>query len=158
MMAATACDAAMALPPQLNPVSSQEGVVRLRHTFSLGIADRLKSTGSGSDGDPVRLNLFSPDSVRKRFSMGKRSSNSALKSSSTSLNSMPSPVESDLPSDRLESPAILVSSPGGSSTNEEFEFALQTMAAVRCQSVQEDTNSLHSGQSDDGINKTNATK
>lgn len=135
---------------QQHPVSPPDGVVvRLRHTFSLGLADRLKSVGS----PPDELSMFkllpspyTPDVGRKRFSISsaKRSSISTMKLSSSSLNS---PTESLSAAVESESPAIFVMTPSdGPQQQNPFDYGVLSPVDARCRSLQDDANSLHSGQ------------
>ena len=131
---------------QQHPVSPPDGVVvRLRHTLSLGLADRLtlKSVSSPTDESNLFKLLpcpYTPESVRKRFSIGNKKSNSMLKLASSS--SLSSPTESYNP---VESPTCVTSS--GGPQKEQFDFAVKPPDA-RCSSHQDDANSLHSGQNE----------
>ncbi|XP_046655866.1 ras GTPase-activating protein raskol-like isoform X4 [Daphnia pulicaria] len=136
--------------------------VRLRHTFSLGLSDRGKlrsSNGSGGGGSPTSSGVdesspakmsshpFSPESVRKRFSIGSNGSGSGSKRSSSTLR-LDSPTEDQQqqPPQLLESPAINVVSPSGRISKELFPCQVHDLDA-RCRALQEDTDSLQSDTS-----------
>jgi hypothetical protein len=92
---------------------------------------------------------FSPESVRKRFSIGSNGSGSGSKRSSSTLR-LDSPTEGhedqqQQPPQLLESPAINVVSPSGRISKELFPCQVHDLDA-RCRALQEDTDSLQSGQ------------
>lgn len=136
--------------------------VRLRHTFSLGLSDRGKlrsSNGSGGGGSPTSSGVdesspakmsshpFSPESVRKRFSIGSNGSGGSGSKRSSSTLRLDSPTEDQQqqPPQLLESPAINVVSPSGRISKELFPCQVHDLDA-RCRALQEDTDSLQSGQ------------
>ena len=119
-------------------------VVRLKHTFSIGFGDRQRASYSPTSTSdetafkfPPVMKAFSPESGRKRFSL---SSNSKRSISNKSTSSLSSPNE--------ESPLVLLATPSGQSTQHLFDDDADGSVAsdARCRALQEDTNSLQSGQ------------
>jgi hypothetical protein len=140
--------------------------VRLRHTFSLGLSDRVKlrssngsptSSSSTTTADELAAKFsssshpFSPESVRKRFSIGSSGSGSSSKRSSSTLK-LDSPSESHEEHQQqrrltIESPAINVTTPSGEIRKELFPYPDRVPHSdARCRPFQEDTDSLQSGQ------------
>lgn len=125
--------------------SPERAVVRLRHTFSLGLTDRskLRSSGgsltSGTDELAAKnsTHALSPENVRKRFSAG-----SGGKRTSSTLR-LDSPTE--IQEETFELPAIITTAPSGQSRYDSAHFLDRVNdPAARCRAFQEDTDSLQS--------------
>ncbi|KAI9553469.1 hypothetical protein GHT06_021379 [Daphnia sinensis] len=127
--------------------SPERAAVRLRHTFSLGLTDRVKlrssggSPTSGSDDLPAKnsTHTLSPEIARKRFSIG---SGGKRTSAASKLDS-----PTDIQEEAFELPAITTTTPGGHTRYDSAHSVGRVgEPAARCRAFQEDTDSLQSGQ------------